>query len=95
MIQDFILGFIGILFTIGLIPQVLLGFKVKRPLVSLETSAFYVVLLTVNTICFYTLELYWTSLFSYTTMVMWFIILLQTKLYGDRYGRYRKVNRRF
>lgn len=79
--QDIVITISNILFSYALIPQVFLGFKNKKALISLQTSTLTSFGLAAMSISFLTLGLYFSAIVSFVSFSLWIFLLIQGILY--------------
>ena len=79
--QDIVISLSIIFATYALIPQVLQGFKVKKKLITTQTSLIYTIAIYSVTIAFFTLELYFSAIMDFIMGTLWLILLIQSIIY--------------
>ncbi|GAH56988.1 unnamed protein product [marine sediment metagenome] len=82
--QDFVISLTIILAGYALIPQVIHGFKVKKKLVTFQTSLIYVIAVYTAAIVFFTLSLYLSAIVNLIMGSLWLIIFIQGVVYQRR-----------
>ena len=75
--QDFALFFVSFLFSVALLPQVILGFRKKKKLVSLLTASLTFTGLYFTGIVYITLHLYFAAVMSLIAGSIWLTIFIQ------------------
>lgn len=79
--QDIVLSMTIILASYALIPQVIHGFKIKRGLITYQTSIIYAVAIYTAAIVFLTLGLYFSALMDFIIGTLWLVLLIQKIMY--------------
>ena len=79
--QDLVIPFVNVLFIIALIPQVYYGFKVKKRLMTLQTSLITFSGLYILALTFLTLKLYFSTIGTLASAMLWYVLLMQTVVY--------------
>lgn len=79
--QDITLAICNALFVYSLIPQVYHQFKIKKGLVTAQTSAITALALYVVGFVFLTLKLYVAAVVDFTTATLWTVLLIQRWAY--------------
>ncbi|PJE81085.1 hypothetical protein COU58_04400 [Candidatus Pacearchaeota archaeon CG10_big_fil_rev_8_21_14_0_10_32_42] len=77
MWQDIVLMIVAIFLSYALVPQIVKGFKLKRKLISLETSGITVFALYVASYVYLSLSLYFTTAITFLTGTLWLILFIQ------------------
>ena len=75
--QDYLISIVSVIFSIALIPQVMIGFKKKKKSVSIQTSFPTTAGLYAMSMAFLTLGLYFSALTSLITGSLWYTLLVQ------------------
>ncbi|MBU1623116.1 MAG: hypothetical protein KKH52_01670 [Nanoarchaeota archaeon] len=81
--QDLVITIATFVFSISLLPQVLLGFKKKKGLITLATSGPTFLALYVVAVVYFTLSLYLSFVVGLITATLWLILFLQKLRYRD------------
>lgn len=79
--QDLVIPFVNVLFIIALIPQIYHGFKMKKALITLQTSLITFSGLYILAVTFLTLKLYFSTIGTLVSATLWYVLLLQTIVY--------------
>lgn len=79
--QDLVIPFVNVLFIIALVPQVYYGFKMKKALITLQTSLITFSGLYILAVTFLTLNLYFSTIGTLASAMLWYVLLLQTIVY--------------
>ena len=65
----------------ALIPQVYQGFKVKKSLITIQTSLITTIAIYSMTIAFFSLGLYFSAIMDFIIGTLWLIIFIQGIIY--------------
>ena len=79
--QDIIIFVIIILFSYALIPQIILGFKRNKALISLQTSSITFISRYILTFVYFTLNLYFSTIIGFITGTSGLILFIQGIVY--------------
>lgn len=83
--QDLIIGLMGTVLSLSLVPQVIKGFKEKKGYISKKTSIPTIIGLVVIAICHLTLGLWLAFMIELLTAVFWVGLLFQEIKYANRH----------
>ena len=75
--QDIIITASIILMSYALIPQVIRGFRIRKKLISLQTSFITAFAIFAMAVAFFSLELYFSAFMDAVIGVLWLIIFIQ------------------
>lgn len=81
--QDIVMMIMNLVFALSLIPQVYHGFKEKRGLIKIETSAPTFMGLYAVAFSLYTLSLFFSAISATITGTFWFILFVQRLIYRE------------
>jgi hypothetical protein len=81
MWQDVVISIVMVLFAYALIPQIIRGFKIKRKLVSVQTSLITCLGMYVLSYVYSTLNLNFSVIVSLITGTLWLILFIQSLIY--------------
>jgi len=79
--QDYVVAIAMFAFVYSLIPQIAKGFRVKKPLVTWQTSAIYGTASFVLGVTFLTLNLYFTTIMNLLVAGLWGVLFYQNLKY--------------
>ena len=80
--QDFALMIVGIIFVYSVIPQIYVGFKKKKGLITFPTAISAVLAVSIQTVALFTLNLYFSAIVSLILLIGWFILFIQRIIYS-------------
>ncbi|PIN93513.1 hypothetical protein COU61_00840 [Candidatus Pacearchaeota archaeon CG10_big_fil_rev_8_21_14_0_10_35_13] len=80
--QDLVITITNLLFTYSLIPQVWEGFKIRKGLLTIQTSIITTIGLYAMSVVFLSLGLTFSFVISLINGTLWLILLLQRLSYG-------------
>lgn len=80
--QDFALMIVGLIFVISVIPQIIVGFKKKKGLITFPTALFATLAVLIQSVSLLTLGLYFSGVVSCILFLGWFILFVQRIIYG-------------
>ncbi len=81
--QDFALMIVGIIFVYSVIPQIYVGFKKKKGLITFPTSLLAVLAIIIQTIALFTLKLYFSAMVSLILLIGWITLFIQRIIYSS------------
>ena len=81
MWQDYVTSAVSVALSYALIPQVIKGFKEKRPNISIQTGVLTTLGMYVMTYTFYSLDMDFSSVTSAVTGTLWAVLLGQSISY--------------
>ena len=81
--QDILLMMGNILLGYALIPQVIKGFKDKKPHIAIQTGAVTTISLLSITIVYFSLKLLFSGIMVSINTILWAILLIQSIIYKD------------
>jgi hypothetical protein len=79
--QDIAISIICVLFSYALVPQVIKGFREKKPNIAKQTGIINFLGMTIISGIYLTLNLYFSSIISVTTAILWLMLLIQSIKY--------------
>ena len=79
--QDIILLIGNILLGYALIPQVIKGFKEKKPHIAIQTGTITTIALLIITIIYFSLNLILSGIMVSISTILWAILLIQSIVY--------------
>lgn len=79
--QDLVISVSSLVFSLSLVPQVYEGFRTKKGLVTMATSAPTVIGLYAISIAYFTLSLSFSSVLAFTTGTLWLLLFIQRAVY--------------
>tara|TARA_Y100000310_G_C20695023_1_gene825052 strand:- start:3463 stop:3714 length:252 start_codon:yes stop_codon:yes gene_type:complete len=79
--QDIIITIIYIIFVYALIPQVLKGFKEKKPHINFQTGLLNTIAMYALAIAFFSLGLLFSGIIGTLNATMWLILFIQSIIY--------------
>ncbi len=79
--QDIVISLTIILAGYALIPQVIHGFKVRKGLITYQTSIMYMIAIYTAAIVFITLKLYFSATMNFIIGTLWLVLLIQKIVY--------------
>ncbi len=79
--QDITITTCLVFLSYALIPQILTGFKEKKPLITFQTSLITTIGMIVLGITDITLGLFFSGIASFAIGILWAILLVQSKIY--------------
>lgn len=83
MWQDFVLGIVGYIFLVALIPQVVRGFEVEKGLVTKSTALMTGIGMWIISFAHFTLGLLFTGVSEFLLGAMWFVLYYQAIKYKE------------
>lgn len=83
MWQDFVLGIVGYIFLSALLPQVVVGFRVKKRLVTKPTALMTGIGMWVISFVHFSLGLIFTGVSEFLLGAMWFVLYYQAIKYKE------------
>jgi len=81
MWQDYVIMIVSFFFVYALVPQIIFGFKKKKPLISYQTSTLNILGMSTLGIIYMTLNLPLSSILSFLTAALWLTLLIQRIVY--------------
>lgn len=81
MWQDLVITIAVFLMSYALVPQVLKGFRTKKPLISIQTATITALALYTVSVVYFTLNLYYASAMNFLTGALWTVLLVQSLKY--------------
>ncbi|MFH1365555.1 MAG: hypothetical protein ABIH28_03155 [archaeon] len=79
--QDLVITIAVLLMSYALFPQVIKGFKTKKPLISKQTALITSMALYSISFVYLTLNLYFSSAMNFLTGTLWIVLLIQSIRY--------------
>jgi len=79
--QDITLTTIMILLSYALLPQIYQGFKKKKGLINIQTSAITTLGLYIISVVYFTLGLYLSTIIAFINGILWAILFFQKIIY--------------
>ena len=79
--QDITISICIIAFSYALIPQALIGFKKRKPLIAIQTSLITSVGMLILSATYITLNLFFSATMGLITTVLWTTLLIQGIIY--------------
>lgn len=70
----------------ALVPQVLHGFKIKKSLIKIQTSAITCLAVYAMAAAFFSLKLYFSAIMDFIIGTLWLILFLQNIIYKPSSG---------
>ena len=75
--QDIVITVSIILMSYALVPQVIRGFKLRKNLISLQTSFITTISIYAVTVAFFSLGLYFSAVMDFVIATLWLVIFIQ------------------
>ncbi len=79
--QDGVMIITSIMFSYALIPQVYKGFKLKKGLITLQTSSINTIGMCACTFVYFSLNLFFSGILMAITAIMWATLTIQKLIY--------------
>ena len=80
--QDIVISIVVVLFSYALIPQIVYGFKNKKPTITFQTAIITSLGMYIIAITYLTIDLIFSTIMCLITGTLWLLLLIQRVIYN-------------